>query len=330
MSEFRRLLIIVALSLVVAGSASADLVRYWSGNDADIRPPLSGPLLILAGGGGDVSQAMQRAIDRIRGCVDCAAKIDVVIIRASGGAGYNGYLMEMNGVDSVASLVITDRASAMRRDVAETVRNAELVFFAGGDQCNYIRFIKGTPVERAVEAVYRRGGAVGGTSAGLAIQGDITYDACAGESAKSAVVMADPHHTDVSLSRNFFEWRPMRGTITDTHFQQRDRMGRLLTFLARSVGDRHLGRALGIGVSEATAVLVDGRGNAEVHGKGPVHLVLADHAPEVLERGKPLTYRGFTIWRYGAGARFSLDRLPSSGGKRIDVVEGKLSGDPYE
>ena len=58
------------------------------------------------------------------------------------------------------------------------VQRAEIVFFAGGDQCNYVRLIKGTALEAAVEAVHARGGGVGGTSAGEAIQGEIVYDSC--------------------------------------------------------------------------------------------------------------------------------------------------------
>ncbi len=315
----------MTLGLLISLPLRAELTRYWTGDAGDVHPRLHGPLLLLAGGGGDVTAAMQEAIDTIRGCTSCDAKIDVVILRASGADGYNSYIMNMNGVHSVVSMVITDRESSSRPDVIETVRNAELIFFAGGDQCNYIRWIKGTPVEDAVRRVYRRGGAIGGTSAGLAIQSEIAYDACPSQSAKSAEVLLDPFHVDVSLSRGFFEWPAMRGTITDTHFQQRDRLGRLLVFLARSFDRRPL---TGIGVSEGTLALVDRNGHTRVLGKGPVHLIVADHKADVMERGKPLTYRGFRVTRLNAGETFDLKKVPSVF-KTIDVVEGKLSGDPY-
>jgi cyanophycinase len=312
--------------LLVAGPASAELTRYWTGNADDVRPRLHGPVLALVGGGGDYAPAMQETIDRVRGCTDCATKIDVVVLRASGADGYNSWIMEMNGVDSVVSMVITDRETSSRPDVVELVRNAEFVFFAGGDQCNYIRWIKGTPVADAVKAVYRRGGAVGGTSAGLAIQGEIAYDACPYQSAQSAEVLMDPFHVDVSLSRGFFDWPPMRGVITDTHFLERDRLGRLLVFLSRS----YTGRPLrGLGIDAGTAVLVDRRGQAKVMGKGPAHLIAAERKPDVMERGRPLTTRNFRIWRFEAGQTFEVRRWPSTTPKTIDVVEGKLSGDPY-
>lgn len=306
-------------------AASADLVRYWTGNADDVRPRLHGPVLMLVGGGGDSTAALQEAIDRIRGCHDCDAKVDVVVLRASGAEGYNPYFMAMKGVDSVLSMVITDRESSSRPEVVEAVRNAEVIYFAGGDQCNYIRWIKGTPVADAVKRVYRRGGAIGGTSAGLAIQGEIVYDACPSQSAQSTAALADPHHVDVSLSRGFFSWPEMRGVITDTHFQQRDRLGRLVTFLARSYNGRPL---RGLGVSEGTVVLVDRKGAAKVFGKGPAHLIRGD-APSRVERGQPLQYSGLRVWRFESGETFHMQKWPEKTAKTIDVVDGKLSGDPY-
>ncbi|HEY0142369.1 MAG TPA: cyanophycinase [Thermoanaerobaculia bacterium] len=294
------------------------LTRFDAGDPRDVAPRLRGPLLVLAGGGGDIADAMQAAIDAARGCTSCATKLDVVVLRASGADGYNEWFMKLRGVDSIATFVITDRESAGRDDVVARVRNAEVVFFAGGDQCNYIRWIKGTRTTDAVKEVHRRGGVIGGTSAGLAIQSEVAYDACPSQSAKSAEVLRDPFHADVSLSRGFFDWTVMRGTITDTHFMQRERLGRLLVFLAR--GEMQLG----IGVSEATAVVVDRRGKAKVYGKGPVHLVRADGAAEALEPGKPLTFRGLRMWEIPAGGTFDLRRWPRKGGQRLDVIEGEI------
>lgn len=294
------------------------LTRFDAGDARDVSPRLHGPMLVLAGGGGDNSAAMQAAIDAARGCTRCETKLDAVVLRASGGDGYNEWFMALRGIDSIATFVITDRESAERDDVVSAVRNAEVVFFAGGDQCNYIRWIKGTKTNDAVKDVHRRGGVIGGTSAGLAIQSEFAYDACPSQSAKSADVLRDPFHVDVSLSRGFFDWPPMRGTIADTHFTQRDRLGRLLVFLARS------GMPKGLGVSEATAVVVDRNGRAKVFGTGPVHIIRANGKPEVLESGKPLTFRGFEIWEMKSGESFDLRRWPRKGGRRVDVIEGEI------
>jgi cyanophycinase len=316
--------------LFSALGARAELTRYASGSSVDVRPRLHGPALILQGGGGaDLTAAFQLAVDRVRGCTDCDTKLDVVVLRASGGDGYNSFFMGLKGVSSVVSLVITDRESSSRPDVVKAVRDAELIFFAGGDQCNYIRWIKGTPVEAAVKAVYKRGGAVGGTSAGLAIQGEISYDSCPNQSAVSADVLKDPFSIDVSLSRGFFNWPQLRDVITDTHFQKRDRMGRLLVFLARAMAEGKESRLFGFGVNENAIAIMDAKGKATVSGSGPVNVVVADHRAEVLERGKPLTYRGYKIWHFDDGQTIDLDHLPKSGFKTIDVIDGQLSGDPY-
>lgn len=317
------------LLLLTAVQARADLVRYFSGNETDAKPKLRGPYLILVGGGSDQDAAMQASIDAVRGCIDCDTKLDVVVLRASGSDGYNPWFMSLKGINSVTSYVITDRASSDRKDVVETVRNAEIVFFAGGDQCNYVRWIKGTKTADAVRSVYGKGGAVGGSSAGLAIQGQIVYDSCPDQSAKSSDVLLDPYSVDVSLSRDFFNWSPMRGIITDTHFTQRDRMGRLLVFMARTLAANDMNRVEGLGISEQTVLLVDRKGVGKVMGKGPVHVIVADRKPEVIERGIPLTYRGYKIWRFEAGETLDLDRLPKTPKKVIDVVKGTLSADPY-
>ncbi len=336
----RALLLLLFLTAVPAHSA---LTRYFSGSTHDSAPALHGPALILAGGGKDVESALQAAIDTVRGCDTCTTAVDVAVLRASGADGYNPLFMSLHGVNSVVTFVITDRAAAERRNVARAVRNAEVVFFAGGDQCNYIRWIKGTRTAKAVESVYARGGAVGGTSAGLAILGDIVYDACPDQSAQSKDVLLDPYSVDVSLSRDFFRWPFLTSTITDTHFKQRDRMGRLLVFLARSIHDRDLSRQggqagkpaphrpalTGVGVSERTTLLLKPDGKAVVMGEGPAYLIRADARPELCEKGRPLTYRGFKVWRFGASETIDLAKPPTEGYTTLDVIDGKLSRDPY-
>ncbi|MGH9942365.1 MAG: cyanophycinase [Pyrinomonadaceae bacterium] len=309
--------------------AEAKEMRYLTGNSADVKSKLHGPAYHLQGGGGDVAAAMQWMIDQVRGCTDCPAKLDVVVLRSSGEDGYNDFVYKMNGVDSVETLVIKDRADSNSAAVRETVRNAEIVFFAGGDQCNYVRYFKGTEVERGVEHVHARGGGVGGTSAGLAIQGDVAYDACSGGSARTPQSLRNPYHADISFTDDFFDWPVLRGTITDTHFVERDRMGRLLAFIARQLVDGKYERILGVAVERETSLVVDERGLGRVLGKGPVYFVLGDHRPEVCAPGAPLTYSDYKIWKRASGETFDLKRRPKNGYYLVSVKEGKILSDPY-
>ena len=303
----------------------AALAVFLAGNRADVHPRLHGPVLNLAGSSAEPT-GLQAMIDSVRGCTDCPARVDVVVIRASGDQELNPVFMAVKGVDSAETFVITDRDSANRHDVERSVRNAEIVWFAGGDQCNYIRWIKGTRVERAVERVFKRGGGVGGNSAGLAIQGDIAYDACPDVSANSKDVLANPFSRDVSLSTGFFRWPALRGVITDTHFHQRDRFGRTVVFLARWFSGRPI---YGIGVDEETSVIVTPDQKGKVIGAGAAYLLLVDHAAGVLEHGKPLTYRNLKVWKFTAGETIDFGHRPMSGYRILDVLDGKFSADPY-
>lgn len=325
----KKIIFSFCFGLFLALAANAKITRYLSGNAADVAPKLNGPVLNLGGGGTDVDEALQWIIDKARGCTNCAKKVDVVILRASGSDGYNDYILAMNGVDSVESIVVTSRNDASDASFITTIQNAEVIFFAGGNQCNYVSYFKGTPVETAVESVYSRGGAIGGTSAGMAIQGEFSYDGCGKESVVSAKALVNPFYEDMSFTDNFFKWKNMRSVFTEQHFRQRDRMGRLLAFLARQIRDGKTKTALGVAANEATSVVVDQKGLATVMGKGNAYFVYAGHVPEICEPDKPLTFSNYKIWRVPPGQTFNLRKRPKNGFYTISVTNGVLSANPY-
>ena len=319
-----------ALVLLVSAllTAEAKITRYLTGSGEDVTPRLHGPALDLGGGGTDVAEGIQRMIDEVRGCTLCATKLDVVVLRASGADGYNDYIYKMNGVDSVETIVVTGAEDARQTEVAETVRRAEVVFFAGGDQCDYVKYFRGTRVETAVESVYARGGGVGGTSAGEAIQGEFVYDGCV-DGATSDEALADPYHAHVTFTYDLFRWRHMRGVITDQHVVARKRLGRTLVFVARQLKDRGAREVLAVAVNERTSVLVDRRGLARVVGEGPAYFILGDHAPEVCEPKRPLTFSGYKVWKLAPGSTFDLARRPRTGFTLVNVTEGKPTDNLY-
>ena len=308
--------------------ADSPVIRYLVGNPQDVSPSLAGPGLNLAGGSTDVDAGMQWMIDQARGCTSCDTKVDVVVIRASSSNGYNDYILAMNGVDSVETLVIKSRKAADKADLEEIIMKSEVIFFAGGDQCNYVTYLKGTRVEKAVEAVYARGGVIGGTSAGCAIMGTTVFDACV-DTAYSDVVLKNPYDKTVTLTRNFFEWTYLSGTLTDQHFAQRNRLGRLLTFLAREIQDGFSEKILGVAANERTALVIDKNGLGTVMGEGPAYFILADHKPEVCKPDTPLTFKDYKIWRIPKGETFDLQNRPSDGYYLRSVVNGKITEDPY-
>jgi cyanophycinase len=302
--------------------SQAQLSRYFSGNSEDINPPLSGAVYNLGGGGTDVDPAIQWMINTVRGCTDCQTTVDVVVIRDTGSNGYNPPILQMDGVDSVETLIISNRQDADHPDIIQTIQQAEVIFFAGGDQCNYVRNYRNTGVETAVKSVIAKGGAVGGTSAGAMIQSDFVFNAC-GESVNSVQALSNPYE-DISLTNNFFDWKYLENTVIDTHFNQRDRMGRLITFLARLIRDGETKIALGIGIDEETSLMINQAGLGRVIGAGSVYFILAENFPEQCEPQTPLTFKNYRVWQKSAGDTFDFAHFPQTSDQWISVEQGKL------
>ena len=320
---------ILLVLLLFCPAAHAEVKRFLVGNAEDVAPRLHGPAFHFQGGGTDVDSAFQWMFDQVRGCADCDAKLDVVVLTAyEDDDGYNDYLLAMKGVDSVETLCITSRADAELPEIADTIRKAEVVFFTGGDQCEYITFMKGTPVETAVESVYARGGGIGGTSAGDAIQGEFIYDACTG-SAQSNETLANAYHESMTFTADFFHWKYMEGTITDQHLVERNRIGRTFVFLARQIQDGKTDHVLGIAANRETSLLIDKDGLATISGKGPAYFILADHKPELCKANQPLTFSNFKLWKVDAGGTFNLKNRPTTGYYLRSVKNGIIEGDPY-
>lgn len=275
--------------------------HYLVGNPADAasaHPPTT-PSAMLMGGGTDVDAAFQWMIARAGGG-------DFVVIRASGTDAYNPYIYAMGGVDSVETLIVKTRDAASDPVVVDKVAKAEALFIAGGDQSDYVKLWKGTPLAAAINGLIARKVPVGGTSAGLAILGANLYSALYG-TVESADALANPYTRRVTLDRDFLAVPGLAGTIADPHFHARDRMGRLLTFVARTVQDgwTPVAQARGIGVDEETALLID-NGIATRVGTGSVYLLKPSIAPTVCQSRKPLTFRNVAVQRMSGGGSFNL------------------------
>lgn len=318
-----------------AGSKDYDL--YRSGNAADALPPQpASNQLVLMGGGIDVDDAFRAMIAKARG--GSAAKVDVVILRTSGADGYNPYLMAMDGVDSVESIVLKNRAGASAPEVLDLVARADVLFIAGGDQSTYIAQWAGTPLEAAMKAAVARRVPFGGTSAGLAVLGQFDYSG-ANQSVSSAEALANPYDRNVTLDRSFLNALPlMAGVITDAHLVARDRMGRLVTFLARLSADGWAGwqTLRAVGVDEQTAVVVDGdiatvMGNDDGQGgrTGRAYFLKPTMAPTTVQARKPLTFRSLQIEKRVAGGQYNLATWPTVSPYFVSVEAGVLMPNPY-
>lgn len=155
-----------------------------------------------------------------------------------------------HGLRSVVRLHTRDRAEADEESFVAPLRDATAVWFSGGDQNRIAAAYLGTRVETELRALLARGGTVGGTSAGTAIQSRLMIGG----------------GTEEARTAQGFDHLP--GVVVDQHFAARSRQARLAGVLAANPGH------LGLGVDESTALITHGR-RLEVVGSGSVHVLLA-------------------------------------------------------
>ena len=323
----QRRLVLIAIIVCAFGPllSSAPQARYdyfLTGSAGDVTGDTT-PGIGLMGGGTDVDELFTWMSARAGGG-------DFVVIRASGADGYNQYVYDLGDFDSVESLVLQNRSASSDPFVLQTIRNAEALFIAGGDQSNYVNFWKGTPVEDAIHELAARGIPIAGTSAGTAILSEFLY-AAQRQSAVSSKALADPYHHDITLDRDFLQLPHMRGLITDQHLIERDRLGRTLAFMARIVQDGWQPESRSIAIDRETAVLVDASGDATIVANPdhptPYAYFIRGGAPETCEPKTPLTYRNLAVFRAQPGSRFDIPSWSGHNGTSysLDVVEGVIT-----
>ena len=252
------------LALLCAGTAmAADAGHYLLGDTAAKTPGKTSPGLLLMGGG-------DRNFDALRWFMKKAGNGHIVVLRASQ-AGEIGeeFFNEVGGIQSVETFVFSEREQSNDPKILAALKRADGIFLAGGDQSRYVRYWRGTPVGVALDAHVRAGKPLGGTSAGLAMQGEYLYGAMDGGSQISPRALADPLGADNTIETDFLHIAALKGVITDTHFSERNRLGRLIAFVAK--GEAMAGHPLiGLGVDEDAAVAVEGDGSARVYATSPM------------------------------------------------------------
>lgn len=228
------------------------------GDTSNVITTVSGGL-VLMGGGKDVDAAFKWMIEHSGGG-------DVVILRATGTDAYNPYINALGQVNSVETLKIDSRTLANNDTVASIIRNAEMLFIAGGDQSNYMNYWRGTKTEAAINYLLNdKKAPVGGTSAGCAVMSGMYYSGENG-SVVSAEALQNPYHQNINLYNNDFLKAPfLQNVITDQHYLTRSREGRSVIFLARIMKDWKIA-ANAIATDERTAVCIDNTGKAKVFG----------------------------------------------------------------
>ncbi|MBK7143917.1 MAG: isoaspartyl peptidase/L-asparaginase [Xanthomonadales bacterium] len=255
----RSSLLTAALGLLLSAAAmAAEFGHHVLGDQAAKTPGKPSPGLLLMGGG-------DRNFEALRWFMRRAGNGHIVVLRASqGGEIGEEFFNEVGGIASVETFVFQNREASSDPKVLAALRRADGIFIGGGDQSRYVRHWRGTPVAAALDAHVRAGKPLGGTSAGLAMLGEYVYGAMDGGSQTSPPALADPLGEANTIETDFLHIALLRGVLTDTHFSERGRLGRLVAFVAKaeSIAGHPL---IGLGVDEDAALAVEGDGTARVY-----------------------------------------------------------------
>jgi cyanophycinase len=338
--RFWRLVISVALTMQVSGAADraraqtvpaapaspAPAGSSWKyfrlGNAVDsAATPRMG--LALMGGGSEQQLAFQFLCERTNGG-------DFLILRAATEDAYakqvNAEIKALCPLNSVSTIVFSSREDSDDPKVSEIIEHAETIFFAGGDQSSYVRFWQDTPVADALNRHIAAGKPLGGSSAGLAILGEFSFSSMI-DTIHSPDALANPYGNKITLSRDFLRIPLLSAAITDTHFVKRDRMGRLLVFMARILQDGWASTLRAVAVDENAAVLVEPDGSATIVGKGPAYFLEAKNPPELCRAKTPLRMEAVSVHRAPAGTGFNLKTWTGEKGDdyRLRAIDGGVA-----
>ncbi len=258
----KRLLLLPALFSVFT-VFSQSYTSYFTGNSVDLVSSPTGGVCMM-GGATEHDEAMKWFLQRANGG-------DVLVLRASGSNGYNDYLYTDLGItiNSVETIVFNNSSASNETYIHDKIKNAEAIWFAGGDQWNYISYWRDSPIDSLInDAMQNRNIVIGGTSAGMAILGKYYFSAENG-TVTSDVALSNPYDFDVTVdSTSFLKIDYLEDVITDSHYDSPDRKGRHVVFMARILTDYGM-VGKGIACNEYTSVCIDENGLARVFGDFP-------------------------------------------------------------
>jgi cyanophycinase len=215
-----------------------------------VNGPAEGALVIV--GGGKMGPEIPKRFVSLAGGADA----EVVLIPAAGESAEAAQRLRDSfagsfGLKHVTVLHTEDRAEADSESFVAPLKTARGVWFGGGRHWRLVDSYLNTRTQREVEAVLKRGGVVGGTSAGATILG-------------SFLVRGAREGNHIMVAKDYTEgFGYLKGVAIDQHILPRGRADDLVPVVQANPG------LLGLGIDESTAVVVQGN-SLQVIGRGVV------------------------------------------------------------
>lgn len=265
-----------AREIVFKAGEQTDLTRWRLAARARLAPmfPVAQPSvpqvaagsLVIVGGGGLPTEVVNKFIELAGGPESTIVVLPTANPEPLGAALRDRRFLERAGCKRVVPLSATSLADVSSPAFLATLKSANGIWFGGGRQWRFVDAYADTPALEAFRDVLRRGGVIGGSSAGATIQGEY-------------LVRGSPQGNEEMMAEGYergFGFLP--GVAIDQHFTERQRQRDLLSVMTA------FPQLLGIGLDETTAIIVQGS-TAEVLGKNKVHFyntrtLTAEGAPE--------------------------------------------------
>lgn len=254
-------------------------------------------------GGGPRPEAIMKRIVALAG----GEKSNIVVIPMASSEPVETALAQMEqlkkfGAAKVNYLVCTKETADQDSNIAK-LRAATGIFFSGGDQTRLTAALLGTKLLGEVHGVYQRGGVLSGTSAGAAVQSKImlTGDEVLNKDTNNPYGVVQKGNIATAEGFGF-----LNTAIIDQHFVKRKRQNRLLTLVLEQP------QLLGIGIDEATCIIVKPNNTCEVLGDATVQVFDARSAKLIkTDAAGNLSAQNIRIDIVPSGGTFALPNIGS-------------------
>jgi len=254
--------------------------------------------LFIVGGGSQSDSLVARFVELAGG--RGRARIAVVPMASSEPAATGEEkAVQLREFGADAFVLLLTRAQAESAATARRLDGVTGIWFTGGDQTLVTPVLLGTATLAAMQARYRAGAVVGGTSAGAAVMSDSMLTGNQRPPGDTLGYYGDEFPV---IARGVIEIVPglgfLSGVIVDQHFVRRERHNRLLAVILERP------TLIGVGIDESTVLEVRPDGSWTVRGAASVVLYDARRA-RLTPRGAPLGAADVRLHVLPAGATFN-------------------------
>src|SRR3954468_12466036 len=223
--------------------------------------------LLIVGGGSQPDQLVRHFVDLAGG--PGKARIAILPMASSEAAAAGAEkAAQLDSLGGNSFVVNVNRADADDDSVVTALRGATGIWFPGGDQSLLTTALRGSAALREIEARFRAGAVIGGTSARAAGMRDSMIT---GNQFWPGMTAAVDSPSFSRVARRAIEIVPgfgfVRNAIVDQHFIRRQRENRLFSVVLERPS------LLGVGIDEGTALEVSPDGRWKVLGRSSVMIL---------------------------------------------------------